>query len=103
MIKVILKAPGKRSEVREIENSHAAIEALLGGKAEQFCAAGYDMFAHETGLIDGMEPNVRFTGHSVPVCSPVVVRVKHSIREIADVLDWASVGPMQKTERRGQS
>lgn len=95
MIKVILKAPGKRSEVREIEDGHAAIEALLGGKSEQFRAVGYDMFAHETGLIDGMEPNVQFAGHVTPICGPVVAKVKHSMREIADVLDWASVGSLK--------
>ena len=95
MIKVIFKAPGKRSEVREIEDSHAAIEALLGGKSEQFRAVGYDMFAHETGLIDGMEANVKFAGHVAAIHGPVVVKVKHSIREISDVLDWASVGSLK--------
>lgn len=95
MIKVIFKAPGKRSELREIEDSHDAIEALLGGKSEQFRAVGYDMFAHETGLIDGMQPNVQFAGHVAPICGPVVAKVKHSMREIADVLDWASVGSLK--------
>ena len=102
MIKVIFKAPGKRSELREIEDSNDAIEALLGGKSEQFRAVGYDMFAHETGLIDGMEPNVQFAGHVAPIHGPVVVKVKHSMREIADVLDWASVGPMPRTKPWGR-
>lgn len=101
MIKVIFKAPGKRSELREIEDSHAAIEALLGGKSELApVSVGNECYS----LAVASEPNITSSSSKRKVINgPVVVKpytqtwpeLGYEIESACAILDWHAIGTLE--------
>lgn len=101
MIKVIFKAPGKRSEVREIEDSYDAIEALLGGKSE---LAPVSIGSECYSLVVASEQNITSSSSARKVINgPVVAKpytqqepeLKYEIESACAILDWHSIGLLE--------
>ena len=82
-IRVIVKNPGEAPEEREVPNTLAALQALVGGYIEAVALArDAVILVNEEGKLRGLEPNVMLMG-DVLVGPLVIVGVRGE--EFADV------------------
>lgn len=62
-IKVIVKNPGQKSEIREIEQDYRELQKIVGGLITSAGIFSYPSriagYVNDEGLLIGMEPNVR--------------------------------------------
>ena len=56
-MKVIIKEPGKKPELRDIENTLETLQKLVGGYIETHTRKDYVLICNEEGRIRHMEPN----------------------------------------------
>lgn len=64
-LRVVVAEPGKPAEIREIDNTLEAMQAVVGGNLECLpICTGHDVWINEEGKLLGLEPNRMIaTGH----------------------------------------
>lgn len=92
-IKVLFKAPNKKFEEREINNTLEDMQKLVDGYIEVIPTDIYDkvfMIVNEEGKLYGLEPNIHYY-RDIIVGNVVFVRVDNSG-------NWKSISNKQITE-----
>ena len=76
-IRVIVKKPGEPAEVREIENSLEAFQAIVGGRLEAvYLGDSLHMYIDDEGKLKGSEPNILLMmryGRIDMICGPLII------------------------------
>lgn len=114
MINVLIKVPGKKPQVTEINPSLHVFQQIVGGYIEPICVdvSGITCYCNEFGKIQGLDPNFNLTmpdGTIIDiVCGTVVFfRINNNCEEVslsADDIDyikkWLSARSIRRTVRR---